>query len=174
MPLKEAAEYLGVTDTTRLLNKARKFGCARNTAGVYIINLDAFLESAAAEMIENNSAKAGRSPRQVGIGSSIGILSARIKRAPELITNKEKAIKVAEATITAAQNPYEKRKAKLKFQVLKAGLENLRINQAADQAARDKIINDEATDEAEVDKIPNEEPTAPAALETVIIDTDAD
>jgi len=144
MPLKEAAEYLGVTDAKRLLNKARKFGCVNNTAGVYIINLDAFLESAAAEMIENNSAKAGRSPRQVGIGSSIGILSARIKRAPVLITNKEKAIKVAEAAITAAKNPYEKRKAQTMLTDLKNGLKKLQENQAADATALDKILNDEA------------------------------
>jgi hypothetical protein len=142
MTIREAAEFFGVTNLRRLKRSARELGCLGDVAGGDVIDVDGLMRRSV-EQMNSRQANPGK-PKPTSPGQKLGILSARHARAPELIAKKEKAIKVAEAAVSAAKNPYETRKAKTMLADLKNGLKRLQDNQAADKAELDRILHEES------------------------------
>lgn len=139
MTVREAAEYLDVEDLGALKRLARKLGCLAKDGLVAFIDMDAFKAAFIKRSFERREQV--HNPKPKSLGSELGIRSARLARAPELIRRKKEAIEKAKQSRTAAQTNYEKQRASAMLAELEEGLKRLEAVQAEDEKRRQEILN---------------------------------
>lgn len=141
--IKQAAEELGTTDVVRFQKTVMRLKCLIRVGSIMVVDLNQLETRLLEEATRQQKSRAKRATAKQSPAHKLGLCQARLTRAPELIAKKEKAIEEAEKELSAAQNPYDKRKAKKKLDGLQRGLEKLRENQKRDEATRDQILNAE-------------------------------
>lgn len=143
MPLRKAAEEIGITDLETLRKAAKKFGALITVAGLDYVDCARFDEGMNSEVKAKIEQAARRTPSKDSSGRHLGLLKARIEFAPKRIASKEGAITAGRKLVDEAQNPYEKSRAKKALKALEEGLKRLRDNLAKDKADLDRILNEE-------------------------------
>ena len=142
LPLRKAAEEIGVPDLETLRKAAKKFGALIVVAGIEYVDRTRFESGVQTEL----QAKVEQATRRVRTkatgGRQLGLLKARIELAPSRIASKEGAIAAARKQVEEAQNKYEKTRAKKALADLEAGLKRLKDNLAKDTAELDRILNE--------------------------------
>jgi hypothetical protein len=143
VPIKKAAEELGITDVDGLRKSARKYGALTLVGGVLeYIDKDRFNRGVEEEVNAKASQAARRTNSKVNGGRQIGLLKARIERAPGLIAGKEGAIVAAKKQLNEAATAYDRARAKKILAELEAGLTRLKDGFAKDTAELDRILNE--------------------------------
>lgn len=143
IPLKQAAEELGVEDLPQFRKTVKRLQCLTRVGSIVLVDIDKLMKRLQDEVERQQEAKKKRAKSQQSEAHKLGLCQARLTRAPQLIAKKEKAIEEVEKDLSAAQNPYEKRKAQKKLDGFRDGLEKLRENKKRDEATRDQILNAE-------------------------------
>ena len=143
LPLRKAAEEIGVPDLETLRKAAKKFGALITVAGLDYVDCARFEVGVNNEVQAKVEQAARRTPSKDSSGRHLGLLKARIEFAPSRIVSKEGAIADARKQIEAAENKYEKTRAKKALAGLEAGLARLKDNLAKDTADLDRILNEE-------------------------------
>jgi hypothetical protein len=143
LPLRKAGEEIGIPDLDTLRNAGKKFGALITVAGLEYIDRVRFEEGVKAELQAKVEQTERRSRAKNTGGRQIGLLKARIERAPGLIAGKQGAIIAAKKQIEEAQNLYEKSRAKKTLVELEAGLKRLTDNLTKDKSELDRILNEE-------------------------------
>jgi hypothetical protein len=146
VPLRQAADELGVEDLARFLKTVKRLGCLVRVGAVTLVDMGQLMARLEDEAARQQEAKAKRATTQQSEAHKLGLCQARLKRAPQLIAKKEEAIREAEQILAASQNAYEKRRAQKKLEELQDGLARLRENQKRDEAERDRIMGAEQED----------------------------
>lgn len=145
-PITKAAEIIGI-DESKLEAPAKRYGALRIVAGsLKYIDVDRFNEGVASELQAKIEQAERRSKNKGTSGRKIGLLRARIQRAPGLIAGKEGAISAASKQLDQAENKYEKSRAKDSLKDLESGLKKLKDQLAKDEAELDRILNEEDED----------------------------
>ena len=142
LPLRKAAEEIGVADFETLRKAAKKFGALFLVAGLEYVDLTRYESGVQTELQAKIEQAARRASTKATSGPQLGLLKARTERAPALIAAKEGAITAARKQIEEAQNPYERTRARKSLAVLEAGLKRLRDNLAKDLSDLDRILNE--------------------------------
>ena len=142
LPIRKAAEEIGVPDLDTLRKAAKKFGALIIVAGLEYVDRARFDEGVNAELQSKVEQAARRARTKASGGRQLGLLRARSERAPGLIAAKEGAIIAARKQVEEAQNLYEKSRAKKNLATLEAGLKRLKDNLAKDKADLDRILNE--------------------------------
>lgn len=143
MPIRKAAEELGITDLDTLRKAAKKFGALIIVAGLEYVDRARF-EDGVKNEVQVKAEQAERRAKMKGMkGRSIGLLRARIERAPGLIAAKEGVINAVRKQIDEAENAYERKRGKKTLKDLETGLKKLKDNLVKDSAELDRILNDE-------------------------------
>ena len=143
LPIRRASEEIGIPDLETLRKAAKKFGALIIVAGLEYIDRARFDEGVKAELQAKVEQAERRAKASENSGRKIGLLKARIERAPGLIAAKDGAISAAKKQIEEAENPYEKSRAKRNLLKLETGLKRLKNNLEKDQSDLDKILNEE-------------------------------
>jgi hypothetical protein len=143
LPIRKEAEELGIPDLETLRKAAKKFGALIIVAGLEYVDRTRFEEGVKNELQSKVEQSARRAKAKGTSGRKLGLLKARTERAPSLIAAKQGAIAAAREQIEAAENKYEKSRAKKAVADLEAGLKRLKDNLVKDQAELDKILNEE-------------------------------
>ncbi len=143
MPLRKAAEELGITDLDTLRKAAKKFGALIIVSGLEYVDRVRFDEGLNNEVQAKVEKAALRTPSKDSSGRHLGLLQARINHAPDRIDSKEVAITAAHKLVETAKNKYEKTRAKKALAELEAGLKRLKDNLEKDQVELDRILNEE-------------------------------
>jgi predicted nucleic acid-binding Zn-ribbon protein len=142
-PISKAAEIIGI-DESKLEAPAKRYGALRIVAGsLKYIDIDRFNEGVAAELQAKIELAERRSKLKGSNGRKIGLLRARIQRAPGLIAAKEGAISAVRKQLDEAESAYEKSRAKKSLKDLEFGLKKLKDQLAKDEAELDRILNEE-------------------------------
>lgn len=144
LPIRKASEEIGITDLDTLRKAAKKFGAYIIVAGLEYVDRARFDEGVKSELQTKVEQSSRRASMKDNSGRKIGLLKARIERAPGLIAGKEGAIIAARKQLETAQNLYEKSRAKKTLAELEAGLKRLRDNLVKDQADLDRILHEES------------------------------
>lgn len=143
MPIRKAAEEIGIADLETLRKAAKKFGALIIVAGLEYVDRARFDEGVKNE-VQAKAEQAERRAKMKGMkGRSIGLLRARIERAPGLIAAKEGVINAVRKQIDEAENAYERKRGKKTLKDLETGLKKLKANLEKDTAELDRILNDE-------------------------------
>lgn len=143
LPIRRAAEELGIPDLETLRKASKKFRAHVNVAGLEFIDRARFEDGVKAELQARVEQGERRSKSKDTSGRKLGLLKARTERTPGLIVAKEGAIVAARKLVEDAQNAYEKGRAKKTLKDLEEGLKRLRDNLVKDKADLDKILNEE-------------------------------
>jgi hypothetical protein len=143
LPLRKAAEEIGIPDLETLRKAAKKFGALIIVAGLEYIDRARFDEGVKTELQAKVDQTARRSQTKNNGGRHLGLLKARIELAPSRIASKEGAITAARNQIEKAENRYEKTRAKKTLTDLEAGLKRLKDNLAKDNSDLERILNEE-------------------------------
>jgi len=143
LPLRKAAEEIGIPDLDTLRKAAKKFGALIVVAGLEYVDRARFEAGVQTELQAKVEQAARRARTKTTGGRQLGLLKARTERAPALIAAKEGAIVAARKQVEEAENPYEKTRAKKTLADLEAGLKRLKDNLAKDKAELDRILNEE-------------------------------
>ena len=143
LPIRKAAEEIGIPDLETLRKAAKKFGALIIVAGLEYVDRARFDEGVKNELQAKVEQADRRSKSKGTNGRKIGLLRARTERAPGLIAAKEGAIVAARKQIEAAETKYEKSRAKKTVSDLEDGLKKLKANLEKDTADLDKILNEE-------------------------------
>lgn len=143
LPIRKAADEIGIPDLETLRKAAKKFGALIIVAGLEYVDRARFDEGVKNELAAKVEQSARRANAKGASGRKLGLLKARTERAPALIAAKQGAIAAAREQIEAAENKYEKSRAKKAVADLEAGLKRLKDNLVKDQAELDKILNEE-------------------------------
>ncbi len=146
LPIRKAAEEIGVPDLETLRKAAKKFGALIIVAGLEYVDRARFEDGVKNEVQAKAEQAERRSKLKGGSGRKIGLLRARIQRAPSLLAAKEGAIVVARKQVEEAENAYEKKQAKKTLKDLESGLKRIKDQLAKDEAELDDILNDEEED----------------------------
>lgn len=146
LPIRKAAEEIGVPDLETLRKAAKKFGALIIVAGLEYVDRARFEDGVKNEVQVKAEQAERRSKLKGGSGRKIGLLRARIKRAPSLTASKEGAIAAARKLVEEAENAYDKKQAKKSLKDLESGLKKLKEQLAKDEAELDRILNDEDED----------------------------
>lgn len=141
LPLRKVAEELAIPDLETLRKAAKKFGALFLVAGLEYVDRARYESGVQAELQAKIEQAAHRTQSKSTGGRTLGLLLARIQRAPQLIASKQGAITAAKQTLSDAQNPYEKSKARRNLADLEAGLKRLKDGLEKDTAERDRILN---------------------------------
>ena len=142
LPIRKAAEEIGIPDLDTLRKAAKKFGALIIVAGLEYVDRARFDEGVNSELQAKVEQAARRAQSKATSGRKIGLLKARTERAPSLIAAKEGAIVAARKQVEEAQNLYEKSRAKKALADLEAGLKRLKDNLAKDKGELDRILNE--------------------------------
>ncbi len=143
LPIRKAAEEIGIPDLETLRKASKKFGALIIVAGLEYVDHARFEEGVKNEL-QSKVEQADRRSKSKGTnGRKIGLLRARTERAPGLIAAKEGAIVAARKLVDEAQNAYEKNRAKKTLKDLENGLKRLKDNLVKDTDDLDKILNQE-------------------------------
>lgn len=143
LPIRKAAEEIGVPDLETLRKAAKKFGALIIVAGLEYVDRTRFDDGVKSE-VQAKAEQAERRAKTKGtVGRSIGLLRARIERAPGLIAAKEGVINAVRKQVDEAENAYEKKRAKKTLKDLENGLKKQKANLEKDQADLEKILNEE-------------------------------
>lgn len=143
LPIRKAAEELGIPDLDTLRKAAKKFGALVIVAGLEYVDIERFDDGVKTEL-QSKVEKAARRAKTKGTkGRSIGLLRARIERAPGLIAAKKGVIGAVQTQVEEAENAYEKKRAKKTLKELEDGLKRLVDQLAKDEAELNKILNEE-------------------------------
>ena len=143
LPLRKAAEEIGVADLETLRHAAKKFGALFVVAGLEYVDRARFEAGVQAELVQKVEKAARRAASKGSSGRHYGLLKARVERAPALIAAKEGAISAARKQIEEAETRYEKARGKKVLADLEAGLKRLRDNLVKDKADLDHLLNEE-------------------------------
>lgn len=144
LPIAKAGEVLGINDLDKLQAAAKRYGALVVVAGALLyINVDVFNSGVQSEIQTKAVQATNRATKKGEKGRSIGLLRARLSRAPELIANKEIVVEAAKQLLANAKLPYDKFVAKRKFIELEDSLKRLRENLVSDQAELDKILGED-------------------------------
>jgi len=131
------------TNVLPLRKAAKRFGALMIVAGLEYVDRDRFDEGVKSELQAKVEQADRRSKSKASGGRQIGLLKARIERAPSLIAGKEGAISAGKKLLDEAQNLWEKSRAKKNLAELEAGLKRLKDNLAKDTAELNRILNEE-------------------------------
>lgn len=149
VPLQEAMAQLGATDQSQFISTAKRHKCYLKKGGIVRINITVLEERLNADFVAALEKMERRSESMDSDGRKIGLIRARLKRAPGLIKAKSKAIAIARDEVENAPNAYEKHRAQKKLVKLENGLKRLKENQARDEAELERILNGPDTSESE-------------------------
>ena len=114
--------------------------------GLEYVDLDKFQRGLEAEIERKSTQAEDRAATKGEKGRSIGLLRARIKRGPDLITAKQKAVEIAKTVLAKAANNWDKYQAKRKLTELEEQLKRLVENMGKDADELDKILGEEPTE----------------------------
>ncbi len=142
LPLRKAAEEIGITDLDTLRKAAKKFGALVTVAGLDYVDRARFDEGVKDELQMKVEQGARRANTKASGGQHLGLLQARITLAPTRIASKEGAVVAARKQVEAAENKYEKTRAKKALAALEGGLARLKDNLAKDQADLERFLNE--------------------------------
>ena len=143
LPLRKAAEEIGIPDLETLRKAAKKFGALIVVSGLEYVDRTRFEEGVKNELQSKVEQAERRSKSKGTNGRKLGLLKARTERAPSLIAAKQGAIAAARKLVDEASNAYEKSRAKKTLKDLEEGLKRLGDNLAKDKAELDRILNEE-------------------------------
>ena len=139
--LKQAAEELGTEDVTQFRKTVKRLKCLIRVGNIEVVDMNQLEASLLEEAVHQQEAKKKRAQTRQSDAHKLGLCQARLTRAPQWITRKERKISEAEAVLAASETPYEKHKAQQELDELRKGLEKLRENQKKDKATREQILN---------------------------------
>jgi len=142
LPLRKAAEEIGITDLDILRKAAKKFGALVTVAGLDYVDRARFDEGVKNELQAKVEQGARRASAKASGGQHLGLLQARITLAPTRIASKESAVAAARKKVDEAVNKYEKTRAKNALADLEAGLKKLQGNLERDKADLDRFLNE--------------------------------
>ncbi len=144
LPIAKAGEVLGISDLNKLHDAGKRYGALIVVAGaLHYINVDVFNKGVQSEIETKSAQAANRSLKKGEVGRSIGLLRARLKRSPELVTKKSKAVESAKQNLANAKTGYDRFVAKRALTALEEGLKRLQESLVRDQADLDAILAEE-------------------------------
>lgn len=142
LPLRKAAEEIGIADLDTLRKAAKKFGALVTVAGLDYVDRARFDEGVKNELQMKVEQGARRASTKASGGQHLGLMKARIELGPVRIVKKESDVAAARNLVDKAQNAYEKVQAKKTLAGLEAGLARLKDNLAKDQADLERFLNE--------------------------------
>lgn len=144
LPIAKAGEVIRISDLERLQAAAKRYGALVVVARALLyVNVDVFNSGVQSEIQAKAVQASNRATKKGERGRSIGLLRARLSRAPALISNKEIVVEAAKQVLANAKLPYDKFVTKRKFIELEDGLKRLKENLVNDQAELDKILGED-------------------------------
>lgn len=143
LPIEQASETLRISDLDKLHDAAKRYGALVIIAGsLQYVNVEAFKAGVQKELATKSLRASERAASKGEKGRSIGLLRARIKRAPELISNKKKALETAKKAAANAATAYDRYIAKRKLADIEDGLARLESSLENDLAELNKILHE--------------------------------
>ncbi|MBI5060547.1 hypothetical protein HZB60_12305 [candidate division KSB1 bacterium] len=143
LPIRKAAEEIGIPDIETLRRAAKKFGALILVAGLEYVDRERYDAGVQTVLLTKIEQAARRARTKSTGGRSMGLVKARTERAPGLIMAKESTIVAAKKQVEDAPTPYEKSRAKKTLAQLEASLKSQKENFAKDKAELDRLLNEE-------------------------------